>query len=92
MAEALINPHILMWARERAGFGVAEIAEKLKIKPEQWLAWEHGEKNQALAKPKSSHRKPIFLLVACTLTSRPSKSLFCRTYAPLAISLLASSA
>ena len=46
MAEALINPHILIWARERAGFGVAEIAEKLKIKPEQWLAWEHGEKTK----------------------------------------------
>ena len=57
MAEALINPHILMWARERAGFGVAEIAEKLKIKPEQWLAWEHGEKNPSFSKAQEFAQK-----------------------------------
>lgn len=57
MAEALINPHILMWARERAGFGVAEIAEKLKIKPEQWLAWEHGEKKPSFSKAQEFAQK-----------------------------------
>ncbi|QEY58920.1 ImmA/IrrE family metallo-endopeptidase [Pseudomonas sp. C27(2019)] len=57
MAEALINPHILMWARERAGFGVAEIAEKLKIKQEQWLAWERGEKNPSFSKAQEFAQK-----------------------------------
>lgn len=92
MAEALINPHILMWARERAGFGVAEIEKSSKSNKNSGWRGSVARKTQALAKPKSSHKKPTFLLVTCTLTSHLSKSLFCRTYAPLAISLLASSA
>ncbi|MCC5878824.1 MAG: ImmA/IrrE family metallo-endopeptidase [Idiomarina sp.] len=44
MVEALVNPSILAWARERAGFAVSDIAEKLKIKQDQVLAWEAGEK------------------------------------------------
>jgi|SRR5690625_337311 len=44
MAEALINPSILVWARERAGLAVPEIAKKLNVKPEQLLQWEEGTK------------------------------------------------
>lgn len=44
MVEALVNPSILAWARERAGFAVSEIAEKMKIKQDKVLAWESGEK------------------------------------------------
>lgn len=44
MVEALINPSILAWARERAGFAVSDIAEKMKIKQDKVLAWEAGEK------------------------------------------------
>lgn len=66
MAEVLINPQILIWARERAGFGVAEIAEKLKIKQELWLTWERGEKTQGSVKLRSLHKKPTFLLAIFT--------------------------
>src|SRR5690625_4965370 len=44
MAQALINPSILIWARERAGLAVPEIAKKLNVKPEQFLQWEEGTK------------------------------------------------
>ena len=42
MVEALVNPSILAWARERAGFTVSKLAEKLKIKQEQVESWETG--------------------------------------------------
>lgn len=44
MVEALVNPNILAWARERAGFAVSDIADKMKIKQDKVLAWEAGEK------------------------------------------------
>jgi len=44
MAQAFVNPTLLTWARERAGFTVAEISKKLSVKPEQVEAWEAGEK------------------------------------------------
>lgn len=43
MAKALINPEILVWARERAGLTVPQIAKKLSITPEQYLRWEAAE-------------------------------------------------
>lgn len=42
MVEALVNPSILAWARERAGFTVSKLAEKLKLRQEQIEAWEAG--------------------------------------------------
>jgi len=42
MVEALVNPNILVWARERAGLTVSKLAEKLKIKQERIEAWEAG--------------------------------------------------
>lgn len=38
--EVDINPEILKWAREEAGFEVFEIAEKMKIPPERYSSWE----------------------------------------------------
>ena len=37
------NPSILTWARERAGYAIDEIAEKIKVKAEKISAWEKGE-------------------------------------------------
>lgn len=42
MAEALVNPQLLSWARQRAGFAVADIASKLKVPAEKIDAWESG--------------------------------------------------
>lgn len=41
--EALVNPGLLVWAREMAGMDTEEAARKVKVSPERLLAWEHGE-------------------------------------------------
>ncbi|MFN3075418.1 MAG: ImmA/IrrE family metallo-endopeptidase [Alphaproteobacteria bacterium] len=43
MAEALVTPKILRWARERAGLSVEGLAEKLKVDTTRIVAWEKGE-------------------------------------------------
>ena len=35
-----LQPEVLRWARERAGFDPGELAEKLQVKPERVLEWE----------------------------------------------------
>ncbi|MGQ4277603.1 ImmA/IrrE family metallo-endopeptidase [Pseudidiomarina sp. E22-M8] len=42
MAEAFVNPQLLSWARQRAGFAVADIASKLKVPEDKVEAWELG--------------------------------------------------
>lgn len=42
-AQAFINPHLLRWARERAGMDVHEAAQAAKVKPEQLQAWEGAQ-------------------------------------------------
>ena len=43
MTTALVNRSILSWARERAGLGLEELAEKLGNKVEKLILWESGE-------------------------------------------------
>nr|MDT0251551.1 helix-turn-helix domain-containing protein [Endozoicomonas sp.] len=43
MTEAMINPEIVHWARQRAGLAPADLADKLKQKPEKLLEWEQGK-------------------------------------------------
>lgn len=38
-----VNPSVLVWARERAGLSVAEVAERLGKAPELIASWERGE-------------------------------------------------
>lgn len=38
-----INPDVLSFARERSGFDIPGIAQKLQVKEERWLQWEQGE-------------------------------------------------
>lgn len=45
MSVALVNPNMLNWARERAGFSLDALAKKLQVKPEQVYAWEQGKKS-----------------------------------------------
>lgn len=40
MSSLALQPDVLRWARERAGFAVREYAEKAKVKPEKVLQWE----------------------------------------------------
>ncbi len=45
MSEALINPQILQWARERSGLSEEELSKKINItNPEKIVLWESGEK------------------------------------------------
>jgi Zn-dependent peptidase ImmA (M78 family) len=40
---ALVNPELLLWAREQSGYAPGPVAKRLKVKPERLLAWERGE-------------------------------------------------
>ena len=40
---ALVNPHLLSWAREQSGFAPELVAKRLSVKPERLLAWERGD-------------------------------------------------
>src|SRR5687767_13824239 len=64
---ALVNRHLLTWAREQSGYAPGPVAKRLNVKPERLLAWERGEvkptvrQAQALAR---FHHRPfgIFFL------------------------------
>ncbi|WP_083875878.1 ImmA/IrrE family metallo-endopeptidase [Caenispirillum salinarum] len=43
MAEALITPAMISWARERAGLSCGDFASKLNVPDEKILAWESGD-------------------------------------------------
>ena len=38
-----INPEILRWARERAGYSIEDIARRRRVSPERVREWESGE-------------------------------------------------
>ncbi len=40
---ALVEPTVLVWARETAGYSIDDVAAKLKKEPETIEAWESGE-------------------------------------------------
>lgn len=40
---ALVNPSLLIWAREQSGYTPGPVAKRLNVKPERLLAWERGE-------------------------------------------------
>lgn len=42
-ARANINPDLLTFSRERIGYDIPAIAEKLRVNEEKWLKWERGE-------------------------------------------------
>ena len=41
---ALVNPRVLVWARQYGGWALEDVARKLAIKVERLQAWESGEK------------------------------------------------
>ncbi|MBI2354967.1 MAG: hypothetical protein HYV06_08055 [Deltaproteobacteria bacterium] len=59
MSQALVNPDILRWARERSYLGVDMLAHKIGTKVEKVLAWEMGE---ALPTFKQLVPKNLFLV------------------------------
>lgn len=63
-ARVNINPETIAFARERAGYPIDRIAEKMRVKEEQWQQWEKGEKkpttNQLITLAKYLDRTPGF--------------------------------
>lgn len=47
--QALINPDLLVWARESAHVPVREVARRLKLAEERILAWEAGKERPSVA-------------------------------------------
>ena len=43
MPEALITPHVLKWARERAQYTPDGAAQKIHVRPDRLIAWEAGD-------------------------------------------------
>lgn len=43
-----INPEVLKWARETAGWTIEEVSQKLGVKPETYQKIESGEKHLTL--------------------------------------------
>jgi len=57
---ALVNPPLLVWAREQSGYTPSIVAKKLAVKLDRLLAWERGERKptvrQVEALSKTYHR------------------------------------
>jgi Zn-dependent peptidase ImmA (M78 family) len=60
-----INPEVLKWARERAGYSVVEVATALKKDPESIRAWESGTESPTYVQLEKLayqlYRRPIAL-------------------------------
>jgi transcriptional regulator with XRE-family HTH domain len=41
--DALVNPPLLVWAREQSGYPSEVVAHRLSVKPERLEAWERGD-------------------------------------------------
>ena len=44
MAEAMVTPNLLTWARRRRGMDLSKLASRLNVEPEVVAAWESGER------------------------------------------------
>lgn len=67
--ELNINPHVLRWAREEAGYDPAEIAVKIDVDTDRYKLWEKSGKNIPLGKLKTiagtyKRQLAVFLLPA----------------------------
>lgn len=56
-ANAIINPQILTWARERLELSLAEASEYLKTKPDTLKRWEEGGKYPTIIQAKQTAKK-----------------------------------
>ena len=60
--DALVNPHMLVWARETAGFDVHGVARRMKVKPEKVEEWESGAARPTILQAMSLaeiYRRPL---------------------------------
>ena len=57
MAEALVTPRLLQWARERRRLPLEEVAGKLSVKPDKLQKWERGDDSPTFIQAKSFAEK-----------------------------------
>jgi hypothetical protein len=55
--KAAITPAVLTWARQTAGFSLAEAARRLKIKEERLAEWEDPNNADAPSIPETRKRR-----------------------------------
>lgn len=63
--KATINPALLVWARETAGFDLAAAAIKLGVEDEKLIAWEAGDDQPSIAqlrKMAETYKRPLAVL------------------------------
>lgn len=58
--KALIAPALITWARETAGFSLAEAAERLKVAEEQLASWESPDSEESPSIPQLRKLATIF--------------------------------
>jgi len=79
-----VNPRLLVWARERAGFTVAEVADRLDKPSDLVAAWEAGEKHPTYGQletlAEKVYRRPVALFF---LPSPPEEELVQREFRTL---------
>jgi len=74
--ELNINPQVLRWAREEAGYGPLEIAGKIDIGTERYKSWEKEGKNIPLGKLKliaNSYKRQLAVFLLPSVPDKISK-------------------
>ena len=74
--EININPQVLRWAREEAGFDLIEIAEKVDIATERYKLWEKEGKNIPLGKLKiiaNSYKRQLAVFLLPVVPDKTAK-------------------
>jgi Zn-dependent peptidase ImmA (M78 family) len=83
--EININPQILRWAREEAGFDPVEIADKVDIAAERYKLWEKEGKNIPLGKLKAianSYKRQLAVFLLPTVPNKIPKPKDYRNLSP----------
>lgn len=73
---ANINAHVLVWARQTAGYDINEAAHKIGVKPEKLQAWEAGEDKPNMRQLRDIarvYKRPSALFFRSTTPIEPPK-------------------
>ncbi|MGJ7514580.1 ImmA/IrrE family metallo-endopeptidase [Pseudomonas baetica] len=73
--EALINPHVLRWARERASLSTSTLAKSLGTREDNVLAWEQGKKRPSFNQAMNYARQTYIPFGYLYLSQPPEESL-----------------
>lgn len=83
--EININPQVLRWAREEAGYEVSEISNKMAIGKEKYMLWETKGKNIPLGKLKilaNTYKRQLAAFLLPTVPEKTTKPKDFRNLSP----------